>query len=1066
MRYLLALTLLVSVLAIYAQQTNFLVFDFNHFNTTTDPLQTVPSSLGSGILSNVSGTGGVIIRGNVTTERFIHTTNYPQNGSSYSDGIKITASTVGYDNIVITWTQNTLQLAANRLRLRYTIDGENWIDFVASEENALNYCNYHEENEAFDNGLYKTPHGSARNLGGTSTPENPLYSYLRSADFSGITGIEDNPLFKVQFVTAYPPGSNVYEPANPEREYDPSVAIQYDNIIFSGEPIPLPASNIATLRSVQPNTGTRYRFIGFMTVTMVSDNKIYVQDATAGILLIDDQNLISAPYAIGDILTGFVGVVAVEDGMLTFILKTEPNNTDSGAPLTPIAVTIPSLLENPDNYQARLVKLSNVYFTTTEDFTSNTLYQLTGENNSSYSFKTIFADADYIETTIPVTFQNIIGLVSTDADRHFITARSMADFSDVYLPPRNLTATINGYIVSLEWQAPLTPQGEVQGYRVFRQNTLLTEDLITTLTYEDTAPDYGYYTYYVVAIYTGDFSSTPSNTVNAFVARLNSPRNLVGNQIEDAVSLNWSAPQDESYLGTFQYYKIYRNESLIASPITSASYTDNDVEIGSTYTYHVTAKYVQGESTPSNTQTITLEAGVEYLPPTNLNVAVTGLDVHLQWVAPVNPTATVLGYNVYRNSAQVNESLVTTVTFTNTTPEYGNYAYHVTAVYADSESIPSNICNVFVARLNPPQSLTVQQVEMSASLSWSAPNNESHLGTFQYYKVYRNGDVISPNTLISTSFTDNDVVVNTAYTYKITAQYVQGESIASNEVSITLTSATEYLPPTNLTSTVNILTVTLQWLAPTSANVTGYNVYRNAVQINESIVSSLSYDDTVPDYGNYTYHVTALYAGNESIPSNTAQVFVARLNPPRELSSLQIEDYVSLSWFVPLVEEHLGTFQYYKIYRNNTLISAGTVMGVFYSDYDVQTGNSYTYHVTAKYAQGESVPSNTSTISLVSEDDETAVPIQTILIGNYPNPFNPETTIYFMLSHNSQVEITIYNLKGQKIKSLINGGMMSGTHRFVWNGTDELGYPVSSGVYLYQMKTDDYMSMRKLILMK
>ncbi len=88
------------------------------------------------------------------------------------------------------------------------------------------------------------------------------------------------------------------------------------------------------------------------------------------------------------------------------------------------------------------------------------------------------------------------------------------------------------------------------------------------------------------------------------------------------------------------------------------------------------------------------------------------------------------------------------------------------------------------------------------------------------------------------------------------------------------------------------------------------------------------------------------------------------------------------------------------------------------------------------------------------------------LRGNYPNPFNPETTISYKLGEAAYVEIDIYNIKGQKILTLIKGEQTSGEHNIVWNGRDAHGQAVGSGIYLYRFRTDSIIQMRKMILLK
>ncbi|MEA2095568.1 MAG: chitobiase/beta-hexosaminidase C-terminal domain-containing protein [Candidatus Cloacimonadota bacterium] len=100
-------------------------------------------------------------------------------------------------------------------------------------------------------------------------------------------------------------------------------------------------------------------------------------------------------------------------------------------------------------------------------------------------------------------------------------------------------------------------------------------------------------------------------------------------------------------------------------------------------------------------------------------------------------------------------------------------------------------------------------------------------------------------------------------------------------------------------------------------------------------------------------------------------------------------------------------------------------------------------------------------------DNTLAVKPEIILNQNYPNPFNPQTTITFLIMIESNIELTIYNIKGQKVKTLINEIIPVGDHSVIWNGVDEVGKSVSSGVYFYKLivnkKTED---VKKCLLLK
>ncbi len=85
---------------------------------------------------------------------------------------------------------------------------------------------------------------------------------------------------------------------------------------------------------------------------------------------------------------------------------------------------------------------------------------------------------------------------------------------------------------------------------------------------------------------------------------------------------------------------------------------------------------------------------------------------------------------------------------------------------------------------------------------------------------------------------------------------------------------------------------------------------------------------------------------------------------------------------------------------------------------------------------------------------------------NYPNPFNPVTNIEFALPKATDVTITIYNVLGKKVRTLYNGQMNAGSHKLVWNGLNENGSQVSSGIYIYKMEAADFNATKKMVLMK
>jgi hypothetical protein len=94
------------------------------------------------------------------------------------------------------------------------------------------------------------------------------------------------------------------------------------------------------------------------------------------------------------------------------------------------------------------------------------------------------------------------------------------------------------------------------------------------------------------------------------------------------------------------------------------------------------------------------------------------------------------------------------------------------------------------------------------------------------------------------------------------------------------------------------------------------------------------------------------------------------------------------------------------------------------------------------------------------------IPETFVLSQNFPNPFNPMTTLRYGLPQRSYVTLTIYNMLGIKIAKLINITQGSGFKSVQWDATDSMGRPVSAGVYLYQIQTDEFVQTKKMVLLK
>jgi hypothetical protein len=102
----------------------------------------------------------------------------------------------------------------------------------------------------------------------------------------------------------------------------------------------------------------------------------------------------------------------------------------------------------------------------------------------------------------------------------------------------------------------------------------------------------------------------------------------------------------------------------------------------------------------------------------------------------------------------------------------------------------------------------------------------------------------------------------------------------------------------------------------------------------------------------------------------------------------------------------------------------------------------------------------------VGIEDEDNLPSYFSLQQNYPNPFNANTEINFSLSENSDITLEVYNIAGQKIKTLAEGSFEAGPHMVVWNGQNDRNESISSGIYFYNLKVNDRSETRKMVLIK
>lgn len=257
--------------------------------------------------------------------------------------------------------------------------------------------------------------------------------------------------------------------------------------------------------------------------------------------------------------------------------------------------------------------------------------------------------------------------------------------------------------------------------------------------------------------------------------------------------------------------------------------------------------------------------------------------------------------------------------------------------------------------------------------------------------------------------------------------------------------------------------IELNWVLP-DEELTEIEIYRNG-ELAETIASnSTSWSDEQLAEDVYEYELIAIYVEGESLPVSI-EVSLQFVIPENLSGEIISEDppTVSLIWDFPTIDRDLVGF---NLYRDDEMVAEIASDITNYDDILSESGT-YEYFLTAVYSPDyESIPSNVISVEVTVDTIDDAVELTTSLLGNYPNPFNPKTNIAYQLENDTLVNLSIYNVRGQKINTLVNNLQTSGKHTIVWNGDDVFGNPVSSGIYYYRLTVENKSLSKKMILIK
>ena len=205
---------------------------------------------------------------------------------------------------------------------------------------------------------------------------------------------------------------------------------------------------------------------------------------------------------------------------------------------------------------------------------------------------------------------------------------------------------------------------------------------------------------------------------------------------------------------------------------------------------------------------------------------------------------------------------------------------------------------------------------------------------------------------------------------------------------------------------------------------------------------------------------------NGSAPDMGA--FESQMTAPSNFSLYASTDHVIATW---LETEEEG-LQYYLLERStdpefNENVVSNFLLTNYFEDYDLEFNTEYFYRVS--YNAGEwSEYSDVLAVTLeqLNVGGHNQLPGEYALHQNYPNPFNPVTNLSYDLPEDAMVNITIYDMMGKVIASLVNGQQSAGFKTLPWDATNQSGMPISAGLYIYTIQAGEFNQTRKMILLK
>lgn len=653
-------------------------------------------------------------------------------------------------------------------------------------------------------------------------------------------------------------------------------------------------------------------------------------------------------------------------------------------------------------------------------------------------------------------------------------------------PPTNLTAYNTGRKIKLFWHAPaetvlsipqssfqkfvpsgITPDRNLISYKIYKNDALVATVPSSQVSYDDPLIEYSIYSYKVTALYS-EGESVPSNIVtletanpNYFPAaslRANSNKSHVNLEWEAADPFRWISWCNNSYGGSLG--------SATGSMVFTMAIRFTPIQLleaGVVSRYIKKVKFRTGAANSSYQVAVWTGGSIQSYNPGALVSAQTVSspvsngwnEVTLEDSVEIQENQEVwIGVAISSNSgfpAGHDDTLCLN--------EYGNLLYmngEWTTIYNYNNNFNNNwLIMAYVDNYLYPQTVRSDQSANTENCHPIPILTRDEDRSPDGYNIYRNEALVNQTPLSADTGSYLDANLEDGfYSYKIKAVYPQGESAPVSDTLTVSTITISNYPwaesfendfPGNDWAVYDMNNDFLSWMHFDS-QMYAHAGLKSAV--------CLSKDETNPSFQPNDWLISPRISINQD--SLKLMYWVAASSPTffNEHYAVYISNNGSLpeNFSTPAFEETLTSNQYVQ-----RMIDLSQ-----YNGQNIYVAFRHFNTINQLMLRLDDIKIQTSTGS----QDIIQNNLLSITAENYPNPFNPETTIQYYIPKNGFVTVDVYNVRGQIVKKLVNENQSTGKHQIIWKGTDQNDNTVGSGVYFYKIKTNNHTLMKKMLLVK